>query len=515
MASERTFTPDAKDKSVQFTKFVAAALLATFVGAAPTPGSAQSVPLALPYVGQLSYQAGGPVNGNVAVEASLFESATGGDAIWGPTFIGVVPVTSGRLSFVLTGGTPLALEDAVSGGGPLWLEIVLDGTPMLPRQQVLSVPFALLSHDSANLGGMPPTAFATQGGPINAASLSIGGTPVIDSTGAWQGNPAGLQGPAGPPGAPGPAGPAGPPGAAGPAGPAGPPGAAGAAGPAGPAGPTAIAVAASAPVSCGATAAGYLYYDTSVPALRVCNGTAFVNIGASQGGGGTPPTPQSGFCDWARTAPCTNAGICGGGCNSDTPGYRYMGKFNNQHCWWHTFNQEWNFNVSTNHHSLGLAFGLDPNTSTAQWCGALSASPSPPFQTTSYRAASNVGAWGCCSGYPSSGGYVCFADNGSSGGNCSTSGPANGMGNAYTPPSANGSNKQANALAACESFHGAGNCCNDGCGSCNGRGYHKCGAPNCNGSTYWNYSDTQQSMNCGWSNPNEVLISNDGINWVQ
>lgn len=88
----------------------------------------------------------------------------------------------------------------------------------------------------------------------------------------------------------------------------------------------------------------------------------------------------------------------------------------------------------------------------------------------------------------------------------------NGLGGFYN---ATGINKEANAKLGCESKWGAGACCNDGCGTCNARGYHKCGTPNCNGSTYWYYAGVDQAMGCGWVDPNEILISNDGKNWIQ
>lgn len=88
----------------------------------------------------------------------------------------------------------------------------------------------------------------------------------------------------------------------------------------------------------------------------------------------------------------------------------------------------------------------------------------------------------------------------------------NGLGGFYDPP---GPDEAANAMAACESFHGVGNCCNDGCGSCNEKGYHLCGAPNCNGSVYWNYDNDNQDMSCGWVDPDEILICTDGETWMQ
>ncbi len=230
-------------------------------------------------------------------------------------------------------------------------------------------------------------------------------------------------------------------------------------------------------------------------------------------------TARHAYCDWARGAPCANTGTCGSCDPAVTPGYYYRGKFNGYHCWYHTYNQEWNVNVSTNINALALAFGLDPTTASSQWCVDFGDIPVPPFSTTSYNTPTNVGAWGCCSGgftaAGGAGGFVCILDNGSAGGICAGGTAPNGMGGTYVPPDPTGTDRKANAMAACESFHGAGNCCDDGCGSCNAHGYHLCGAPNCNGSTYWNYDNTSQDLGCGWVDPNEILISVDGVNWTQ
>jgi hypothetical protein len=87
-----------------------------------------------------------------------------------------------------------------------------------------------------------------------------------------------------------------------------------------------------------------------------------------------------------------------------------------------------------------------------------------------------------------------------------------GMGGYYLPVVGT---EKINALRACENAIGAGNCCNDACGSCNNRGFHECGAPNCNGSVYWNYDNNDQDMNCMWADPAEILISVDGREWTQ
>jgi hypothetical protein len=88
----------------------------------------------------------------------------------------------------------------------------------------------------------------------------------------------------------------------------------------------------------------------------------------------------------------------------------------------------------------------------------------------------------------------------------------NGLGGFYSTSSMD---RMVNAKLACESVWGLGQCATDGCGSCNNRGYHKAGTPNCNGSTYWNFLDLSETLSCGWVNPNEILISADNQNWTQ
>ena len=120
-----------------------------------------AVPAAVPYVAALTDDAGAPLDGPVDVEIGLFEQADGGEAVWGPHLFGDVPVESGLLSLVLGGAGSVPLDADVLAGGTIYLEVRVDGTLLLPRQEVLSVPYALLAGDAERLGGEPAASFVT------------------------------------------------------------------------------------------------------------------------------------------------------------------------------------------------------------------------------------------------------------------------------------------------------------------------------------------------------------------
>jgi hypothetical protein len=145
---------------------------------APLPAGA--VPAELPYVGRLSFQASGaPFAGNVAVQARIYDDVLAGDLVWTGATLPTVAVQAGMLAFVLEGGTP-ALADVNFSAGPLWLEVSVNGTPLLPRQKLSSVPFALEAGNAEQLGGLEPTAYLLTDDDATVLSLTA-------TEGAWLG----------------------------------------------------------------------------------------------------------------------------------------------------------------------------------------------------------------------------------------------------------------------------------------------------------------------------------------
>lgn len=174
------------------------------------------VPDTLTHQGRLFDAAGQPVTGLVSITFAIHAAEAGGEALASETL--EVQVEDGYFSVSLGETGALA---GVLDGSVRYLGIkVGDDAEMTPRAPIQSVPYALRAGDVT--------------GDIHPASISIGGTLVIDGSGQWVGDPSGVQGPTGPQGA---VGPTGPQGAVGPVGPTGPQGAAGPTGPQGAVGP--------------------------------------------------------------------------------------------------------------------------------------------------------------------------------------------------------------------------------------------------------------------------------------
>ncbi len=212
---------------------------------------AGAVPQMVNFQGRLTDSYGAPLNGAVDVTFSIYDASSGGTLLWQESHAGLA-VDNGLFHTLLGSLTPLDTS-TVFTGADRWLEVQVgtDG-PMQPRQQITSVAYSLrageanhadtaTSADSAASADTALSANDVPGKDITPSSVTINGVgQVIDSTGNWVGNPAGLQGPqgeAGPQGATGPQGEVGPQGPQGETGAQGPQGEAGPQGPQGETGP--------------------------------------------------------------------------------------------------------------------------------------------------------------------------------------------------------------------------------------------------------------------------------------
>lgn len=146
------------------------------------------------YQGSLQ-QSGQPATGSYDLGFALYDAAVGGTQVGTTILEADFPVTDGLFTVSLT--FPGAFT-----GSQRWLQVTVDGQPLLPRQPVSTTPVAQFAL-TGNAGPAGPA------GPPGAAG-SQGNT-----------GPAGPSGPTGPTGPVGPIGATGPAGATGPQGPAG------------------------------------------------------------------------------------------------------------------------------------------------------------------------------------------------------------------------------------------------------------------------------------------------------
>lgn len=132
------------------------------------PAAAMS--FAVSYVGELSSPNGVAFTGDVSVTAALFPSAVDGEAVFTED-LGTISIQSGRFDVVIGKTVPGSLSTALLSSDDLWLQFTIAGEALSPRQQIHSVPSALIAGDALHLGGTEASEFLTVGD-ISAVGLS-------------------------------------------------------------------------------------------------------------------------------------------------------------------------------------------------------------------------------------------------------------------------------------------------------------------------------------------------------
>ncbi len=163
------------------------------VVAAPLAAGAQVPPL-LDLQGFLRTVTGQPIHKKVALAVSIYPSETGGVAAWSEVQP-ALQVSQGRFSTVL--GQEQALPAGLLEALPeAWVGLSVDGSSELPRQRLVSVPYALMARTSLELdcqgcigtGELAPGAVGTSqlaDGSVTASKLSGGavyGDLLVDGT---------------------------------------------------------------------------------------------------------------------------------------------------------------------------------------------------------------------------------------------------------------------------------------------------------------------------------------------
>ena len=160
-------------------------LLALALAAIALPALAAEPPAAMRVQGTLATQAGGPVaNTTYSLTVKLYSAQTGGTLIHNQAF-GSVPVGGGVFEVEITGIDTAALAAAPDA----WMETTVGTEPPLPRQRLLSTPFALRAGAAQTAAGLAcsgcvdATDIAT--GAIGSAQITDGGIASADVDFPW------------------------------------------------------------------------------------------------------------------------------------------------------------------------------------------------------------------------------------------------------------------------------------------------------------------------------------------
>ena len=137
------------------------------------PTVALAVPLTVAHQGEVE-DASGPVTATLEFTFALYDAATGGNNVWSETRD--VDIVDGDYSILL--GTDTAIDSVLFAEPALYLQITVEGgDPLLPRQELAAAPYAVVADTAVNVDG----------GTVNASSITVNGSAVIDSGGNWAG----------------------------------------------------------------------------------------------------------------------------------------------------------------------------------------------------------------------------------------------------------------------------------------------------------------------------------------
>ncbi len=132
-------------------------LVAVIASVSGVPARA-SVPTRVPFQGLLLDSGGAPVTAVVSLDFELFDALVAGASLWSESHPGVT-VVDGVYSVDLGATNPL--DAAVFTDGAAFLEITVDGETLVPRQQMLAVPYAAVADEAKRVTGVPETALAS------------------------------------------------------------------------------------------------------------------------------------------------------------------------------------------------------------------------------------------------------------------------------------------------------------------------------------------------------------------
>jgi len=140
--------------------------------------AALAIPTQIGHQGRILDADGLPAEGPHTLDFALYDASEEGAVMWSEAHD--VDLVNGYYSLVL-GADELdnPLDDDLLRDNDLFLELIVDDDDALsPRQALNAVPYARLADTSTNVSG----------GVVDASEIRVGGTVVVDGSGAWSGS---------------------------------------------------------------------------------------------------------------------------------------------------------------------------------------------------------------------------------------------------------------------------------------------------------------------------------------
>jgi len=137
---------------------VLVAVVALLVTLIPLAGHAEA-PQRINYQGYLTDSGGDPLNGSYEMGFAVYDAVTDGTELWSETQ--TVTVTQGLFSVQL--GSDTAFPSDLFDGVQRYLQIVVAGDVLSPRQRLVSAPYSISAGDAETLDGLDSTAFLNTG----------------------------------------------------------------------------------------------------------------------------------------------------------------------------------------------------------------------------------------------------------------------------------------------------------------------------------------------------------------
>jgi hypothetical protein len=135
-----------------------------------------AVPTQVSFQGYLTDSTGVPVpDGDYSMQFYLFDAPTGGSQLWNPNAGEAQTVTVAGGIYQVQLGAVQPLDSSVFDGGVAWLEVVIDGETLSPRQLITAAAYALKAGDADTLGGNTV-------GNLDARYVQPGEASVVTST---------------------------------------------------------------------------------------------------------------------------------------------------------------------------------------------------------------------------------------------------------------------------------------------------------------------------------------------